>query len=345
MIPSLSLHWSLTIKLSSSLSRTILESTGARQILGATPLQSLWSGCGVIARVALAGAPMPSVIIKQIAVPPALAHPRGWQGDAGRRRKLRSYQVEMAWYRHWASHCGLSSRVPRCYRAEGDGENALLVLEDLDAVGFGARLSRADEEPLRACLNWLADFHGRFIGAAPEGLWPEGCYWHLGTRADEWQAMTDEPLKRAAHSLDTRLNQCHYQTLVHGDAKLANFCFTEDLQRVAAVDFQYVGGGCGIRDVAYLLGSALDAEHCFAWQEGLLDHYFDALHQAIARRNATGELSIPADLVVAEWRSLFEIAWTDFSRFLQGWSPSHAKLNRYSDHLRRRVLARLDDSA
>ena len=341
MIPSLVLQRGTSIELSASLTRTILSATGARTILDVATLQSLWSGCGAVARVTLAGAPVSSVVIKQIAVPPALDHPRGWQGDASRQRKLRSYRVELDWYRRWQPRCSEYSRVPRCFWAEGDGDNALLVLEDLDAGGFDARLARADCDQVQSCLRWLAAFHGHFIGARPDGLWPEGCYWHLATRRDEWRAMTDEPLQRAAAALDARLGDCRFKTLVHGDAKLANFCFSGDFRRVAAVDFQYVGGGCGIRDVAYLLGSALDVEQCFAWQDTLLDHYFDALQQAIARRHSVGEMSVCGDAVVAEWRGLFDIAWADFSRFLQGWSPSHAKLNDYSDHQVRLALSKI----
>ena len=45
---------------------------------------------------------------------------------------------------------------------------------------------------------------------------------------------------------------------VHGDAKVDNFCVGTGA--VAAVDFQYVGGGVGVQDVVYLLASCLDAE-------------------------------------------------------------------------------------
>jgi thiamine kinase-like enzyme len=64
-------------------------------------------------------------------------------------------------------------------------------------------------------------------------------------------------LKEAAPVIDEKLNTCAYKTFVHGDAKLANFCFAPDGQ-VAGVDFQYVGGGCGMKDVAYFIGSCLN---------------------------------------------------------------------------------------
>jgi Ser/Thr protein kinase RdoA (MazF antagonist) len=67
--------------------------------------------------------------------------------------------------------------------------------------------------------------------------------------------------------IDQVLNNCSYQTIVHGDAKLANFCFSKE-GAVSAVDFQYVGGGCGMKDVAYFLGSCLTGKEELLW--GLL---------------------------------------------------------------------------
>ena len=172
----------------------------------------------------------------------------------------------------------------------------------------------------------MANFHATFINVIPEGLWEVGSYWHLSTRSDEFEAMEDSKLKHCAHQIDEILNRCEYQTFVHGDAKVANFCFSADGKEVAAVDFQYVGGGCGIKDVAYLLGSCLTPLECKEWEEELLDFYFEVLETTLDEVGKNLEFKSLEE----EWRKMYVFAWADFSRFLLGWMPTHQKLNAYS---------------
>ena len=47
------------------------------------------------------------------------------------------------------------------------------------------------------------------------------------------------------------------------------------------------------------------------------------------------------DLVVEEWRPLYDLAWTDFHRFVKGWSPGHWKIHNYSERKAREVVAGL----
>src|SRR5690606_32757 len=121
---------------------------------------------------------------------------------------------------------------------------------------------------------------------------------HLATRPDELEALVDPALKAAAPQLDVVLRQTRFQTLVHGDAKTANFCFARD--GVAAVDFQYVGGGCGMKDVAYLLSECLSPAECAAASEQHLDCYFRHLRIALRERGR----GVDAAAVEAEWRPL-----------------------------------------
>ena len=314
-----------------NLEQEITRLTGAQKVIRTESVQTLWSGYGEIVRYTLEGGRYPSVIAKHIRWPQAQAgqnHPHGWNTDLGHQRKLKSYQVEQTWYETYAARTTPECRVPRLYQCwQQDGETVLLM-EDLDASGYPRRIHhhRVALAEVKSGLRWLAHFHATFLGVAPEGLWPVGTYWHLATRPEEWDRMQNETLKAAAQALDERLSGAKFQTLVHGDAKLANFCFGEAADAIAAVDFQYVGGGCGMKDVAYFMSSCLEEDDCERHETELLGHYFRHL------RAAVGPL-VDGEALEAEWRALYPFAWADFYRFLDGWSPGHWKMHGYSARL------------
>jgi aminoglycoside phosphotransferase (APT) family kinase protein len=303
-------------------------------------IQTLWSGYGKIMRYGLKGADRKTVIIKHVQLPDQAHHPHGWNTDISHQRKIKSYHVESAWYRDWAQHCDEVCRVPECFGLEEHEDEFLMVLEDMDASGFPVRKDSVTMGEMRACLKWLANFHATFMGKQPDGLWTVGTYWHLETRPDELAALDDESLKAVAGEIDTRLNSARYLTFVHGDAKLANFCFSEDGLKVAAVDFQYVGGGCGMKDVAYFIGSCLYEEDCERYESELLDFYFRELRAALEKRESVIDLDDLDDLE-QEWRALYPLAWTDFHRFVKGWSPGHWKIHGYSDRMAGEVIGQL----
>lgn len=323
----------------SSITNTVLAATGARKIRSATVIQSLWSGYGEIVRLELQGGRYASVILKHIKLPEAGDHPRGWNTNRSHERKIRSYQVEAHWYQDYAFQCDDACRVPKCLAVNAAADETLLVLSDLDAAGFDVRKESATIQDIYACLDWLASFHASFLSSSADGLWECGSYWHLDTRPDELAALEDFLLREAAAGIDQELAQCRFQTLIHGDAKLANFCFSGDAATpgVAAVDFQYVGRGCGMKDVAYFLGSCLREDECETLEATLLDYYFSSLREQLAQKQPETD----AAALEAEWRGLYDVAWADFHRFLKGWSPGHWKINSYSEKLTRRVIERL----
>lgn len=314
----------------------LLKTTGAESVVQLEVIQRLWSGYGQIVRYRLTGCDHGSVIVKHV----QLSNRHGSaNNDLSHRRKLHSYRVETTWYGNWSKRCDAACRVPACLASTTFGDEIVIVLEDLDAAGFPQRRTKLKDHELHACLHWLANFHATFIGEQPKGLWPTGTYWHLATRPDELQVLTDLPLKNAAAAIDRKLRASPYQTLVHGDAKLANFCFSRDGRRVAAVDFQYVGGGCGIKDVAYFIDSCFAEDECERRESRLLDVYFQALKQALHDKNKP----VDAAAVEQDWRALYPVAWTDFHRFLKGWSPGHWRRDGYSERLARQVIAQLQD--
>ena len=307
----------------------ILQRTGASSLFEKEVIQKLWSGYGKIMRVGLENASVNSVVIKHVQMPIYKDHPRGWNTDIGHQRKVKSYKVETSWYEQYSRYS--TARLPECLAIETKDEEVLMVMEDLDEAGYHLRKHVVTWEEIAECLAWLAKFHASYLGKIPDGLWEVGTYWHLETRPQELGVLDDQRLKEAAPIIDKKLNTCAYKTFVHGDAKLANFCFAEDGQ-VAGLDFQYVGGGCGMKDVAYFIGSCLNETDCERLEAQILDTYFEHLKSEMKERNEALE---------KEWRSLYRVAWADFHRFLKGWSPGHWKINSYSERITAEVINNL----
>lgn len=362
------------------LTEYIADIVGASAVVAAERVQSLWSGYGEIRRYNLSGvsqesgekdATLSSIIVKDMNPPDQVRHPRGWNTTVSNQRKLDSYEVESAWYRNHAAKLDSSCRVARCFGTLTKGNRRIIVMEDLDAV-FPRRLPEPGTAlslaQIESCLVWLARFHARFLHVQQEDLWSTGTYWYLATRPDEYAVMEEGKLKDAAVALDQKLSACPYQTLVHGDAKIANFCFADPMMdlssgmavnsasgrvaespgdtnvepvsevEVAAVDFQYVGGGVGIRDVAYFLGSCMSEQELMRHDKAMLEFYRGALITAINQLDS----SQPAEAIAATWVDLYATAWTDFYRFLAAGCPTTRKYTGIQKSLQRKCWQNSD---
>ncbi len=315
-----------------------LRATDSTSLTKVEEIQSLWSGYGSISRYKAVGRNTKNIVVKHVQLPDTVSHPRGWQTNLSHQRKIRSYQVESAWYKHYSHLCNEGCRLPQCLALNESEDEFLIVLEDLNESGYTLRKDAANSENMKACLKWLANFHAIFLMKSPKHVWPIGTYWHLDTRPDELETLQDSQLKSVATDINSCLNSCEFKTFVHGDAKLANFCFSNDGKQVAAVDFQYVGGGCGMKDVAYFIGSCLQEEDCQRYEAELLNSYFNDLKDAISHQQSDQKMPINSDKLEREWRSLYPVAWTDFHRFIKGWSPGHWKIHDYSEQLAHEVI-------
>lgn len=286
----------------------ILKSTSSNEILSVKKIQTLWGGYGEILKVKLRGESIFSVIVKNIILP-------NIENSFSHQRKIRSYEVELNWYKFY-SHISDKLKFPKCIAMKKDENNFYLILQDVDSIGYPLRLNRLDKKQLFLCLKWLADFHGYFMNTEAKHLWEIGTYWHLATRPEEFKKMKDSPLKRNAQKIDLTLNNCIYKTFVHGDAKIENFCFSQDIDNVYALDFQYVGNGCGMKDIIYFLESALTQNQIIELEEELLDYYFRFLKDSCL--NFKKEVNFTE--LEKEWRSLYPLCKEDFYRFLEGWN-------------------------
>ena len=211
--------------MNSNFKNYLLEVTKSSACEEIEVIQSLWSGYGKISRYQLIDSSLNTVVIKFISPKQFGEHPRGWDTDRSHNRKVKSYKIETHWYEKWNQLCTNNSNVPKFIGSFSDGEDQWLILEDLN-VNYPLRKDQLNLSEVKVCLKWLANFHLTFLTLNPKGLWPIGTYWHLKTRPDEFKNIDHQELKSKAHLIDELLNQCKYQTVVHGDAKLANFCFS-----------------------------------------------------------------------------------------------------------------------
>ena len=324
--------------ISHSLKTTLLTLTAAQEITDIQLIQGVWGGYGELFRVSLKGAKINSVVVKLVKTPQPSAHPKGWNSRLSHQRKLHSYHVESNWYCHYANLSRENCYLPRCIAVQSDQQQSLLVLEDLAAVGYPLVKKEVSLDEAKICIAWLANFHALHLQRKPKGLWATGTYWHLATRPDEFAALQDGKLKNSARRIDKILTQSPFQTLVHGDAKLANFCFSANAKKVAAVDFQYVGGGCGMKDLILFISSAIPPGNCYEFQSTLLDYYFKSLTTAVLHTRP----DIDALQLELAWRPLYGLAWADFQRFVKGWSPDHWKINEYTEQLTEQAINSLE---
>ncbi|MCE2030187.1 oxidoreductase family protein [Sessilibacter corallicola] len=329
-----------------TLKRTIASIFNTQEI-SFNCIQPLWSNYGSLYRCHLSDASVKSVIVKHVQLPKNDNSSSGLNRSLSHMRKLRSYEVELYWYQHYCSSPIQNlGKLPEHFYSEYSNDEFILVIEDLVDTGFTQLGSStpSSQPPLleaedsnfvslaniHAGLSWLAHMHAAFLHTKqPTGLWPNGSYWHLETRPSELNAITDSRIKHAAPAIAQQLRNTRFSTLIHGDAKVANFCFNAQGNKAAAVDFQYVGGGCGIQDVMLFLSSCLNSEDCFRLESELLDYYFSELKlhcQNTTKNSDATELN----KLEEDWRSRYCFAWADFVRFLSGWNSKHWKLHAYA---------------
>lgn len=116
-------------------------------------------------------------------------------------------------------------------------------------------------------------------------------------------------------------------TLMHGDCKGANIVFASPPRGVAGAagaggevrcalyDFQYVGVGLGVQDLAYFLGTSVDVRLLEGGgEEALLRGYYDELVAALGRAGK-GVGGYTWEVLVRQW----EWALVDWMRFMAGW--------------------------
>ena len=210
---------------------------------------------------------------------------------------LRSYEVEMRFYREVAARSAL--QVPRCHLAaiEDDGSWFTLVLGDLAPASQGDQIAGLSEAQVRACAVALAGLHGpcweaddlaglewlnrvtpetaEFTALLISTLYPGFIERYGDQLSSEDREVCDRFIERLSPYLGDLSGP---RTVVHGDYRADNLLFTDGGSDVTAVDWQTVAWGRGPGDVAYLVGlSFADRAERAAVEESIVREYHAAL--------------------------------------------------------------------
>jgi len=316
-----------------------LEKLLKKKVTGIKTLTSLWEDYGSIKLATLENDQQ--IIVKEI-LPPQVE-----EKHENHTAKMASYKMEETFYKHFANDYKLC-KVPEyfgSFEAEADcPERSSIVIEGLVPCGFKLSLENQtwlSFTQLQPCLKWLAQFHANHLNfSQPKSkdprLWPHGTYWHLRSRKPCFERLPEGDLKKYASAISEKFYNCEYQTVIHGDAKLANFMVAEDYSVAAGIDFQWTGYGCGVLDVYYLLTSCFDVDNTEKYcplgpggRNQVLDFYFQQLETALKELGKFDASHFQR--LQTEWASLWIFAVADLERFIRGWKPNYFKLTRYTE--------------
>ncbi|KAH6648264.1 kinase-like domain-containing protein [Truncatella angustata] len=190
--------------------------------------------------------------------------------------------------------------------------------------------------------------HGPGLGFDVQGIWLNGGYTYLATRRKEyatlvrdkgveWSDILCRPSPGGGPSLAERVaaflapssesssshSMSGYETIIHGDVKSENMFASEKGDQVAFVDFQYVGLGLGVCDLAKLFTCSIPMTMLVDDPEGdlqegelsmqpgeksLLLYYLQKLEDIAGK-------TYPWDIFLQHW----EIALIDWLRFQASW--------------------------
>ena len=187
---------------------------------------------------------------------------------------LLAYEREMRFYQNFSAECPL--HPPAFYGGSdvsGEGDY-LLLMEDLESFRFVSQLDVLSAQDASACLAGLARMHA-YYWEKPELDVADSLYqfsdWadiYAPIIATGWPLFQKdfgdvipaemfpmyEPGNAAAGAIFRYFSESRPKTLLHGDARIENFCFHRNTGAARAYDWQLAAAGPGIYDVILLLG-------------------------------------------------------------------------------------------
>jgi hypothetical protein len=223
------------------------------------------------------------------------------------------YEREVSFYQLLAP--SIATRTPRCFYAERDDhDNFLLLLEDLSPSAVIDQFVGVSLGTARAGLASLAGLHGPTHARTElhHASWLSGVSEELRPLysavlpvlfdqfIERYGARIDLNVRTMVFDLKERLDlfanyTSSYPCVTHGDFRTDNLLIDalDGTVALAVVDWQTVGVGSPLLDVAYFLTTSLTPEDCAHDEFELLDYYLSKLNEY--------GVDIPADVARREF--------------------------------------------
>ena len=212
-------------------------------------------------------------------------------------RWLSLHRREYVFYRDIAAHGYV--RVPTLYYGDFDARSHrfVLVLEDLGGMEAVPQIVGMDAARARHVVRQIAGLQARFWEAADDPAL-SACGEFLNTREsrimqtvylltlpaalDRFDDLFSDDTRRLAEEFGTRI-AAHFaavsngpKTVVHGDYRADNMMFGGEAgDNLAVIDWQGFGIGCGMYDVAFLLGTSVTSDVRRDIERDAVDEYYD----------------------------------------------------------------------
>lgn len=211
------------------------------------------------------------------------------------------YDSETRFYRHMAATT--ATPTPTCYLSLKDPDDAafVIVMEDLSGLHMVDQREGLSGQGAERAVVALAELHaswwGRVVTAEHEwipsllhprieamaALWPQ--LWpvfveRFGRCLPEGGLPLGEMVRDRYWPLMQQLADCTW-TLLHMDFRCENLLFGEpgSPREVVVLDWQSLGRGSGVYDLAYLLGGSMTTEDRRVHEGHLVHRYHEVLRQ------------------------------------------------------------------
>jgi hypothetical protein len=214
-------------------------------------------------------------------------------------KALRLYEREVRFYQEIAATVDI--RIPTCHLADIDLDTCdfVLLLEDLRPALQGDQLAGCSlneallamdelaalhaprwDDPTLGNIEWLGQYDDaqshEMIRSMYQSLWPNFAAQYGSSLTSDALALGEA---FGASISDWRRSWARPYCVTHGDYRLDNMMFGTEKggYPLATVDWQTVGHGPGILDVAYFIGNGPRVPDRRAHEMDLLKRYHDAL--------------------------------------------------------------------